>query len=230
MNKSLFAGSFANKCGVDGPVMLTNKDIVRSVSGNQTEIIRWIMGLYCPNGFDLDPTYSVGNFYKSIKEPRIKMDLSEPINGGLKADARYLPIKSNSVSSVMFDPPFVAGSPRDPENAKLSIIKKRFGYYKDIQKDLWGMYAKALIEFYRVLKSNGVLVFKCQDTIDSGKQCLTHVEVINQANKIGFYPKDMFILTANVRILRQERQFHARKFHSYFLVFIKQKSPVKYTK
>ena len=106
--QSLFSGSFAKKYGETGPVSLSNKEIVRSVSDSNTEIIRWIMALYCPNGFDLDPTYSCGNFYKSIKEPKFKMDLCE--DGVLKADATELPIKDNTLNSIMFDPPFVGGS------------------------------------------------------------------------------------------------------------------------
>ena len=90
------------------------------------------------------------------------------------------------------------------------------------------MYFEAINEFYRVLRINGVLVFKCQDTIESGKQYITHVEVMNQAYNAGFYPKDLFILTAKNRIINQKRQFHARKFHSYFWVFIKQDCSIKY--
>ena len=223
VNGSLFDGGFSNVYGDNGPVSLNNKEIVRSVSENQHEIIRWIMALYCPYGFDLDPTYSIGNFYKSIKKPKFKMDLIESADA--RCDASNLPIKSNSIKSIMFDPPFVGGSRNE---GKPGIIKERFSYYKTIQNDLWGMYSKAIHEFYRVLRKDGVLVFKCQDTVESGKQYITHVEVMNQAYKVGFYPKDLFILTANSRIIRQERQFHARKFHSYFWVFIKQDCPVKY--
>ena len=223
--QSLFSGSFAKKYGETGPVSLSNKEIVRSVSDSNTEIIRWIMALYCPNGFDLDPTYSIGNFYRSIKEPKFKFDLVSSGPEIVPADASELPIKDNSINSIMFDPPFVGGSRRD---GKPGIIKVRFGYYKNIQDELWDMYSKALNEFYRVLKPGGVVVFKCQDSVESGKQYITHVEIMNRALQTGFYPKDLFILTAKNRIIKQERQFHARKFHSYFWVFIKQKSPVDY--
>jgi len=50
--------------------------------------------------------------------------------------------------------------------------------------------------------------------------------------EIGFYPRDMFVLTSNVRInsfgTKWTKQEHARKYHSYFWVFEKVKPKVKY--
>ena len=51
--------------------------IIKTISYEQTEIINDIMKLYCQDGFDLDPTYSKGNFYKNgIPEPRLKFDIN----------------------------------------------------------------------------------------------------------------------------------------------------------
>ena len=186
------------------------------------------MRLYCPDGFELDPTYSIGNFYKEIKPPKHKFDIQPQIPGVKQADCRDLPFNDDSVGSIMFDPPFIAAIPRGKPTG---IINQRFGYYRNIQHELWDMYHKALEEFYRILKENGVLVFKCQDTIDSCKQYFSHVEIINYAVKLGFYPKDLFVLLAKSRLVSpsQRKQQHARKFHSYFLVFIKQYNPVEYS-
>ena len=56
---------------------------------------------------------------------------------------------------------------------------------------------------------------------------------MNMALELGFYPKDMFILTAKMRINsfggRWNKQEHARKYHSYFWVFEKIKQKVNYT-
>lgn len=93
------------------------------------------------------------------------------------------------------------------------------------------MYADSLKEFYRVLKKHGVLVVKIQDTIDGRVQYFSHVEVINQAVKLGFYPVDLFILLSKHRLPQHnlKQQLHARKYHCYFLVFIKTRLPVQYT-
>lgn len=203
------------------------KEIIKSISFEQDEIIQWIIELYCPGGFELDPTYSVGNFYKEIPPPVYKFDIQPQIQDVTQADCRNLPLTDASIGSIMFDPPFVGGSRK---NGKPGIIKQRFGYYKNIQTELWGMYRDALIEFYRILKQDGVLVFKCQDTVESSKQYFSHIEIINMALSIGFYPKDLFILLAKSRLISpsQKNQQHARKFHSYFLVLIKQHNPVQY--
>lgn len=101
-------------------------------------------------------------------------------------------------------------------------MKERFGTFRNINS-LWEFYYKSLEEFYRILKKGGTLVFKCQDTVDSGKNRLSHVYIINSAENIGFYTKDLYILLAKSRLIRSgmKSQIHARKFHSYFLVFEK---------
>jgi len=201
-------------------------NIISSISYNQEEIIRNIIKLYCPDGIECDPTYSRGVFYKHIPEPFYKFDIAPQHEDVVEADCCNLPLGGSSIGSIMFDPPFVGGSRKD---GKPGIIKTRFGYYKNIPL-LWEMYWNALNEFYRVLKQDGVLVFKCQDSIESSKQYLSEYKIINMAIKIGFYPKDKFILLARHRMISpsQKRQQHCRKFHSYFLVFIKQQSKVVY--
>ena len=98
----------------------------------------------------------------------------------------------------------------------------RFHSFKCIA-DLWEWYDLCIKEFYRVLEANGILIVKCQDTVSSGKQWFSHVHIMNEAEKNGFYTKDLFILVAKSRIIGHNHniQKHARKFHSYFLVFVK---------
>jgi len=208
---------------------LTNQNIIKSISYDQEEILNWIIKLYCQDGFELDPTYSKGNFYKNIQQPKYKFDLKPQTEDTIQVDCRKLPLEKEFISTIMFDPPFLAGTPAGNKETT-GIMKKRFGYFKNIQHDLWDFYYDSLGEFYRILKPNGILVFKCQDTVDSGKQCLSHIEIINMANEIGFYPKDLFILLAKNRIIgsNSNMQQHARKYHSYFLIFKKCVSPVNY--
>ena len=210
---------------------LTNKTVIKSISYSQDEILKNIMKLYVPSGFELDPTYSTGGFYKKIKQPIYKFDIAPVKKDVIAADSRALPIKNAVIESIIFDPPFLA-TKGNVENSKKksNVIIKRFGYYKDM-KLLWDYYNKSLKEFYRILKDNGVLVCKIQDSISSGKQYLSHIELINQAVKIGFYPKDVFVLMSKNVILspKHNKQQHARKFHSYFVVFKKEKSKIKYS-
>ncbi len=92
--------------------------------------------------------------------------------------------------------------------------------YHDAVLDL---YFRAGGEAYRVLKPDGILIVKCQDEVSANKQRLTHVEIINRFESIGFYTKDLFVVVRTNRpnVSRLKQQVHARKNHSYFLVFVK---------
>lgn len=204
-------------------------DIVKSVSEPQGEILNNIIRLYCPEGFDIDPTYSKGNFYNDVPEPKYKFDLEPQTDDTKQCDCRSLPFNNSSLGSVVFDPPFVAAIPTG--KGKPGIIRERFGYFRNVEGELWRFYRESLDEFQRILKPDGILVFKCQDTIDSGKQCLSHIEIINYGYIIGFYPLDIFILVAKNRLIGSswKTQQHSRKYHGYFVVFRKSKRLVHYT-
>lgn len=100
---------------------------------------------------------------------------------------------------------------------KDDINTRRFGHFTKIQ-ELWAFYERSLIEFVRVLKSRGVLVFKCQDVVDD-KNYFSHIHIYNYALQVGFIWLDLFILLAKNRVIAHKRQRHARKYHSYFWVF-----------
>ena len=206
---------------------LTNENIIRSVSDNQHQILKWIVELYVPEGrFDYDPTYSKGVFYKTdVPEPRFKSCLTAEGEVDFFALYEWLPFKPESLSSVCFDPPFLASMGKKTQD---SIIGSRFGFYKNVP-ELWKSYLAALVQFYVVLKPGGVVIFKCQDLVKHAKQWMSHYTVMRYADAIGFYMKDLFVLTAKSRVIGPtKKQQHARKFHSYFLVFIKEKPKVIY--
>ena len=206
--------------------------MIKSISFDEEEIINNILKLHCNGDIELDPTYSKGNFYKgNIKEPKYKFDISPQINGVIKANAENLPLDDDSLNTIMFDPPFLATTGKslqeDNDNNK---INKRFGVYPN-EKALHQFYTNALTEFHRILKKDGILIFKCQDKVSSGKQYLSHVFIINEASRIGYYPKDIFILLAKNRIVADwqlKNQKNARKFHSYFLVLQKSNTKIQY--
>jgi len=205
--------------------------MVKSIRYNEQEIIGWILKLHCSTEIELDPTYSKGNFYKIIKPPKYKFDLYPQVEGVIKANAENLPLEKQSINTMMFDPPFLAtkGNSLKVDNDS-NKINKRFGVYPT-EKELHQFYINALTEFKRILKPNGVLIFKCQDKVSSGKQYFSHNFIINEAEKLGFYTKDLFILLAKNRIVADwqlKNQKHARKFHSYFLVFENRNKTVDY--
>lgn len=209
---------------------------ISSIGYDQIEIIKNIIELHVPQGFiDIDPTYSKGVFYKNgvIEAPKYKLDLQPQTPDTIQSCATSLPFSGNSFNCMMFDPPFVMGSGpsvKDPKEGSCITIK-RFSCFKN-PEELMTFYNKCLVEFHRVLKSNGVLIFKCQDCVVSAKNLMSHVLIMNKALEVGFYPKDLFILLSKGRLIsgKVKTQQHARKFHSYFWVFEKKESKLNYNK
>lgn len=131
---------------------------------------------------------------------------------------------------MMLAPPFLAAKGKSLKGNDGNIINRRFGVYPD-EKSLHCCYADMLAEAYRALKPDGILIFKCQDKVSSGKQYMSHVFIMNEAVRIGFYPKDLFILLAKSRLVadwQRRNQIHARKWHSYFIVLQKTNRRIEY--
>lgn len=209
-------------------------DMAKSISYDQTEIINWILDLHVPSHHvDCDPTYSKGNFYNNtgIEQPQYKFDILPQTDGVEYGDSRNLPLMDRSINCMMFDPPFLATTGKSLKTDNDSNkINKRFGVYPS-EKELHRFYINSMKEAYRILKDDGILIFKCQDKVSSGKQYMSHVFVMNEAVKIGFYPKDLFILLAKNRLVANwqlNNQKNARKFHSYFWIFQKCNKKIEY--
>ena len=191
--------------------------LVRSDQEAIRHIVRLNLG---GEPFDLDPTYSKGVFWKGLPQPLLKYDKYPQSPDVLGADARCLPLPDQSVGSVMFDPPFVAKN--TTERTPNGKIEMRFGGYATVA-ELWQFYHDALVEFRRLLRPGGVLVFKCQDMVSGGRQHWSHCEIWRMAIGMGYTAKDLYI-KYNPNVLwspNMKNQQHARRTHSYFWVFIR---------
>lgn len=208
-------------------------DLIKSIGCDQGKIIRNILKLHVPEGkIDCDPTFSTGAFYNGtgIAAPQYRFDISPQRSDAVQADARHLPLADSSISCMMLDPPFLATKGKSLNGTDGNIINRRFGVYPD-EKSLHRCYSDMLLDAYRVLKPDGILIFKCQDKVSSGRQYMSHVFIINEAVRIGFYPKDLFILLAKSRLVadwQRQNQKHSRKYHSYFIVLQKSDRHIEY--
>ncbi len=209
-------------------------DLIRSISYDQTEIIQNILQLHVPcKMIECDPTFGKGQLYADgkIAQPRFRFDLYPSGPGIEKADCRNLPLENRSLRCLMFDPPFLATTGKSLTACIGNIINRRFGVYPN-EKALHQFYIDSIQEAYRVLEPHGIFIFKCQDKVSSGAQYMSHVFIANEAEKIGFYAKDLFILLAKSRLTanwQAKNQKNARKYHCYFWVFEKDGRKVQYT-
>lgn len=211
----------------------TTSDLVLSAHvGTNAEVFPTILSLHVPKGAKVaDVTYGKGIFWKEIRENDYDV-LATDIKTGV--DCRDLPYEDATIDCVVLDPPYMEGLFRRNENhlagaGNYAAFRNTYSNGEKTEKGpkyheaVLDLYFKAGAEAYRVLKDNGVLIVKCQDEVSANTQRLTHVEIINEYAQFGFYAKDLFVLIRPNKpaVSRLRVQEHARKNHSYFLVFIK---------
>jgi len=189
--------------------------VIRSVFDNQVSLVCAIAELHLQSArFDLDPVFGNGLIHNGLGRPDLTFDIEPKDPLTKEADCRWLPIESESVNSVMFDPPFLAGG------GTTGKMHDRYSSFSN-WRELLAFYDASIFEMYRVLNTKGVLVFKCQDLMNGRTQIFSHCEIYKMALELGFYAKDLFILESR-RLMRphnMKNQLHARKSHTYFWVF-----------
>lgn len=205
-----------------------------------------------------DVTFGRGVFWKLVDRSRyvvlasdLSLDDDVPsvfpdlvITSGI--DFASLPYDSCSLDAVVLDPPYMEGFYRDDALSRAGqgshrsfsrayssgseTVGNRTSGRLAWQDRVVDAYRVAGREAWRVLSDNGVFIVKCQDAVSANLQRLAHVELITHFEAVGFYCKDLFVVVrpAKPGMSRVKTQVHARKNHSYFLVFTKlqKKSPV----
>jgi len=222
---------FATGKRVAGGVATTNVVVSAHVSGN-AEVFPQVLALHVPEGATIaDVTWGQGVFWRNVDLSKYKLKATDIQSG---VDCRNLPYGPESLDCVVLDPPYMEGLFRRSKDhlaggGTHAAFREHYSNgastnggpkYHEAVLDL---YFKAGREAHRVLKPEGVLIVKCQDEVSANRQRLTHVEIIHEYEQIGFYSKDLFVVVRTNRpvVSRLKKQAHARKNHSYFLVFVK---------
>lgn len=217
---------------------LTNANIIKNISFDQSEILWNIMQLYNDGKpYECDMTASELKFYGegrgkyNIPVPKILFDVFPQNDMTQKIDKwGNLPLDDCSIKSIVIDLPFVispAGSPSavNPSDGS-QLIAKRFAAYYPVD-NLYLSYYNWLRNAYRVLDYGGICVFKCQSMISGGVRHNVEEFSYMAAQKVGFKMIDKFTLEAKARLISNAKmkngQVHSRSFTSQFLVFKKVK-------
>jgi hypothetical protein len=216
---------------IAGGVATSQVTLSAHISGN-ADVFPEILALHVADGAKIaDVTWGRGVFWKNVAADRYEL-LATDLQTGV--DCRQLPYEGGSLDCVVFDPPYMEGLFRraGSQLAGGGTHAAFRGSYSNSKRTVGGpKYHEAVLDLYyrtgdeahRVLKPNGVLIVKCQDEVSANRQRLTHVELINHYEANGFYTKDLFVVVRTNRpaVSRLKKQAHARKNHSYFLVFVK---------
>ena len=238
---------------VQGGIATTNV-VCSAYIDNNDEVFKDILSLYVEEGSTIaDVTFGLGVFWNKVdttkytiypsdlflkEETKRKFAHLNPVDG---INCKSLPYENCSLDVVVFDPPYMESFYRI-EKEQIGGTGTHFAFrrayssgkgneigesakYHDAVTE---MYVKSGFETYRVLKNNGIYIVKCQDEVSANKQRLTHVEIITAFEQMGFYCEDIFIVVRTNKpvISRLKKQVHARKNHSYFLIFRKTKSKI----
>ena len=220
--------------------MATSKGVIKNINTDQHRILADIMHLYNNDeGFELDPTFSKGNYYGdfnwinengdketyTIPQPKYKMDVYPLAEDVQKLEIMGdFPLEDESVKSVNIDLPFVisVGPSMGNGNKKSNITSNRFSAFYPVS-NLIETYYHFLKEAYRVLKEDGILVWKCQRTITGGKTLNSPEMSWLFAESLGFDCVDAFYLEGKSRLIsgKVKHQEHSRSYVSVFYVFKK---------
>ena len=213
----------------------TNDLVFSAYVGANADVFGQVLDLHVAQGSRIaDVTWGKGAFWRHVPAGRYEV-LGTDLQTGV--DCRNLPYADAEIDCVVLDPPYMEGlfrpsathlagsgthAPfrRSYSDGRATPHAEGAPKYHDAVLDL---YLKAGKEAHRVLRTYGVFVVKCQDEVSANRQRLTHVELINAYEDAGFYCKDLFVVVRPNRpgVTRLLRQEHARKNHSYFLVFVK---------
>jgi hypothetical protein len=229
---SFFEEATTSKRGRTQGGETTSNLVVSAYVANNEDVFPKILELHVKEGAIVaDVTYGKGVFWKQVPSSKYKLIASDIDTG---VDCRKLPYKSKSIDCIVLDPPYMEGFFRKSITQKAGAgtynsFRDHYSYgNEEAEGPKWQdavlhFYIEAIKEAYRVLKEEGTLIVKCQDAVSANKQHLTHVQIIVESQQIGLYAKDLFVLvrTNKPAVSRLKKQVHARKNHSYFLVFVK---------
>jgi hypothetical protein len=213
--------------------------VLSSYIANNRKVFPKILDLHVDTGATIaDVTYGQGNFWNDVPDNeyevwRTDIDPDKSPDSEQSVDCRELPYEDGELDCVVLDPPYAEGFFRrnkDHLAGNGSHSNFRSNYSTGDVHTGGSKYHQAVLDLYfeagkeakRVLDENGVFIVKVGDEVSSNTQYLTHIQVTNYYEReLRFYTKDLFVVERHntPSVSGMENQVHARKNHSFFMVY-----------
>ncbi|WP_135823477.1 DNA methyltransferase [Halorussus ruber] len=220
--------------------------ILSAYQARNSEVFPKVLDLHVEDGAKIaDVTYGKGVFWKEVDVGNYEVYASdldpEKSPCGHSVDCRNLPYEDDSFDVVVLDPPYAEGFFRrnkdmlaggDGSHSNFrdhysngEVVDTNGSKYHQAVLDL---YCEAGIEAKRVLKEDGTLIVKVQDEVSANTQELTHIQITNfYEGELDMYSKDLFVVVRSNKpaVSGMNKQVHARKNHSFFMVYELDETP-----
>ena len=208
--------------------------------GDDAELVPLILDLHHAGPLVLDATWGHGGFWRTTNpdapnsrelvalDRRMATDEISPAGSAnrrprgqrapsapsfIAGDFTRLPFRSGTFNAIVFDPPFLT------RGGDQALMKRRYGSF-DTYEDLMAAITRARDEFHRVLRIDGVIVFKIQDFTEGRIRKWSHIDAANIWTKV-FRLDDLIVkvATTNLRTTAIRQQQRSKSAHTFFMVF-----------
>lgn len=186
--------------------------IKTAYSGTNADLIPNVVRMYANKGDTIyDVTYGKGVFWRNLDLKEYNFKGTDLMDGVNFCD---LPYAENSADILVLDPPYMHGGATVKKSINDCYQNRNTSHESVIR-----LYAGGILEAARVLKKKGLIWVKTQDEIESGKQRMSHCELMELLKMFGFEIQDLFVLLSNnTPAMREKYQKTARKNHSYLII------------
>jgi phage N-6-adenine-methyltransferase len=201
----------------------TDPPVLTSYQSINDHLMAQVARLYFRPGDRIaDVTYGTGRFWRQVDLTQYDFHPSDLLTvPDHPYDFRYLPYRSGDFDVHVLDPPYIH---HPPARRYLCSDYKNYDTTKGLSHgDIVQLYRDGMIEGHRILRPGGLMLIKCKDEMEGGRQRMSHIEVHDIAvHELAMEVRDLFVLTQRVLLVRFRHDNHARKNHSYLWVFKKQ--------